>query len=110
LKDNQVLPLPKQVRICWQVDLARHVQLQQILGLDVKDGAWSFDPTLIPSSDYITTVNGAYLFNAQKAWLDGKGTLIGTERHFTFSYTINGSYCIPNSVYQFTVIVTENIN
>jgi hypothetical protein len=116
LKDNQVLPLPKQVRICWQVDLARHVQLQQILGLDVAGGIWDFDPTLIdnmlspPWSGYITTVNGAYLFNAQKAWLDGKGTLVGTERHFTFSYYINGSYCIPNSIYQFTVIVTENIN
>jgi hypothetical protein len=109
LKDEQVLPVPKRIRMCWQVDLARHVQLQQILGLDVAGGVWDFDPTLSPLTDYITSVNGAYLFNAQKAWLDNKGVLVGTDRHFTFGYYINGSYCIPNSVYELTVIVTQDM-
>ncbi|MDR0384685.1 MAG: choice-of-anchor L domain-containing protein [Prevotellaceae bacterium] len=114
LDDEQVPPVPKQVKICKDIDLARNVQLQQILGLDVSDGLWDFDPTLLDAdllpqwSGYITTVNDAYLFNAQKAWLDNKGTLTGTDRHFTFKYHIYGSACIPDGFHELTVIVTEN--
>jgi hypothetical protein len=109
LNNNLQLPVPKEVRVCWKVDLARNVQLQQILGLDVAGGVWEFDPSLSPQSDYITAINGAYLFNAQKAWLDGKGVLVGTDRYFTFKYYINGSDCFQNSIYEMTVIVTEDI-
>jgi hypothetical protein len=109
LDDNQVLPVPQKVKVCWETDLARYVQLQQILGLDVAGGVWEFDSSLSPQNDYITSINGAYIFNAQKAWIDGKGTLIDNNRHFTFRYYINGSMCIPNSVYEMTVIVTNDI-
>jgi hypothetical protein len=107
LDNNQVLPVPRVVTICWAVPDAKHIQMQQILGLDVKGGIWDFDLTLTPLTDYITTINGSYMFNAQKAWIDGKGTLTGTNRHFTFYYTINGSMCIPNSIYQITIILTN---
>jgi hypothetical protein len=115
LGNNQVPPDPKQVKICWQVDLARHVQLQQILGLNVSDGSWEFDSTLgvssmPPNNSYITTsVDGAYMFNAQKAWLDGKGTDVDGDKYFTFKYYINNSKCIPNRIYTLTVIVTPNL-
>jgi hypothetical protein len=109
LGKDQVLPVPKRAKMCWKADAARHVQLQQILGLDVAGGVWDFDPSLSPLNDYITSINGAYLFNAHKAWLSGGGTLVGTDRHFVFHYYVNGSQCIPNSVYELTVIVTEDI-
>jgi hypothetical protein len=107
LDTNQELPLPREVTICASMPDAKYIQLQQIMGMDVSGGVWSFDATLAPITDYITTsVNGEYMFDAQKAWLDGKGAIVGATRHFTFYYAINGSMCIPNSLHELKIILT----
>ena len=109
LNSDQAFPVPTTLYVCAHINPARHVQLQQAFGLDVSGGAWGFDASLTPLADYITNVNGAYVFNAQKAWLDGKGTASGSNRHFNFNYYINGSNCFPNSVHTLTIVVTEEM-
>ncbi|MDR0559520.1 MAG: choice-of-anchor L domain-containing protein [Prevotellaceae bacterium] len=116
LNGTQTVANPIEKRICHQIDAARNIQLQQILGLDVSGGYWTFDATLLlpnttPNPDYITTNSGAYIFNAQQAWNDNKGSLVGvSDRRFIFTYTPHLSQCSGlNSVYTLIVTVTPNL-
>jgi hypothetical protein len=110
LNPNKPIIIANEVKVCWHIPDAKYMQLQQLLGLDVPGGSWNFDVTLSPLGNYITSINGELMFNAQKAWLDGKGTLINGERHFSFRYNVPGNSCVPSTWYPLTVIVTSQLD
>jgi len=104
--------------VCQTQELSKHVQLNQIVGLD-PSGTWIYP--LDPNSAIVNNVNpypsgsaysGALIFNAQKAWADAstaynityKGDV--NAKKFVFQYTPPGS-CVGTKT--IVIIVTSTM-
>jgi hypothetical protein len=109
-KDKLPVKNNKEISVCKEFELSKHVQLNQILGLE-DSGQWSYPNdtdgivegnVTISSSKYA----GARIFNAQRAYAEA----VKTNSHnyagnpdikvFSFSFT-----SVEGTVYEFTIIV-----
>jgi hypothetical protein len=111
--------------ICKDEDRSNRIQINQILGLDLSGGQWTYpvdndatvssNVTTYPSS---SAYHGALTFNGYKAWetatlsgdasfaIDYRGDT--NAKKFVFQYTANGS-CIGDISNNIVIVITEKL-
>lgn len=100
--------VPKTMKVCK--DYASMLNLVELMGIvAVAGGVWDFS-TLAPDyTQYIKYVNGAVLFDGEKAFADMKGDVdpeTAGARKFDFIYTIPPNSCNTPTQQKLTIIIT----